>query len=230
MKTPSPKKKRPKTVKKPSAKKKASSSKPWLKWGLIGGTVLVLALGGLYLSKQFNWNPSRSVGQALDSLNGIPVFYNGGVEQAHGRNSTEDGYNVGLRYQCVEFVKRYYLEHYDHKMPNAFGHAKDFFDPNLKDGELNKARGLRQFKNGSRSRPEEGDLIVWGPTTWNAYGHVAIVSKVIDDKKADRHEIEYIQQNPGPFGKSREKVRFRDDRTTYRLTDSRLLGWLRLSK
>jgi hypothetical protein len=115
-------------------------------------------------------------------------------------------------------------------MPNAFGHAKDFFDPNLKDGELNKARGLRQFKNGSRSRPEEGDLIVWGPTTWNAYGHVAIVSKVIDDKKADRHEIEYIQQNPGPFGKSREKVRFRDDRTTYRLADSRLLGWLRLSQ
>jgi hypothetical protein len=116
-------------------------------------------------------------------------------------------------------------------MPNAFGHAKDFFDPELKDGELNKATwppAVQEWE--SFAGQKVGDLIVWGPTTWNAYGHVAIVSKVIDDKKADRHEIEYIQQNPGPFGKSREKVRFRDDRTTYRLTDSRLLGWLRLSK
>ncbi|MEY3443769.1 MAG: hypothetical protein RLZZ519_2050 [Bacteroidota bacterium] len=233
MKPSSPQRKKPaakkSSTKKPSAKKKAGK-KPWLKWGLIAGSVIVLGLLGFYFSKQVNWNPSHSVGDRLDSLNGVVVYYNGGVEQTHGRYTTEDGYNVGLRYQCVEFVKRYYLEHYDHKMTNAFGHAKDFFDPNLEDGTLNKARGLRQFKNGSRSRPEEGDLLVWGPTTCNAYGHVAIVTKVIDDKKADRHEIEYIQQNPGPFGKSREKLRFRDDRTTYRLADSRLLGWLRMPK
>ncbi len=237
MKPPSTKKKKP-AAKKPSAKKptarratgkKSAGKKAWIKWGIIAAVVGVVAFSGFYFSKRINWNPSHTVGEALDSLDGVAVYYNGGVSQNHGRNMV-DGYNVGIKFQCVEFVKRYYLEHYNHKMPNVYGHAKDFFDPELKDGAINGARGLRQFKNGSRSHPQVGDLLVWGPTTWNAYGHVAIVSKVIDDEKADRHEIEYIQQNPGPFGKPREKLRFRDDRTTYRLADSRLLGWLRLPK
>ncbi|HEX2901208.1 MAG TPA: CHAP domain-containing protein [Bacteroidia bacterium] len=231
MKRPSPKKKpaRQASPKKASSKK-ASPKKRWLKWGIIATVVATLAFSGFYFSKRVNWNPSRTVGEALDSLHGIPVYYNGGVAQTHGRFTTEDGYNVGLRYQCVEFVKRYYLEHYRHKMPDAYGHAKDFFDPDLADGALNKARGLRQFKNGSRSRPQVGDLLVWGPTTWNSYGHVAIVSAVKDERDAGRHEVEYIQQNPGPFGKSRDKIRFKDDRSTYRLMDARLLGWLRMPK
>lgn len=47
-------------------------------------------------------------GAPLDSLNGVVVYYNDGMGAVHGRN-TVDGYNVGLKYQCVEFVKRYYL-------------------------------------------------------------------------------------------------------------------------
>ncbi|SUD83261.1 Uncharacterised protein [Stutzerimonas stutzeri] len=55
-----------------------------------------------------------------------------------GGNLSKDGYNLGLRYQCVEFVKRYYFERHGHRMPDTYGHAKSFFDPSLGDGALNE--------------------------------------------------------------------------------------------
>ncbi|MDW5290896.1 hypothetical protein [Formosa sp. PL04] len=57
-----------------------------------------------------------------------------------GRNTTPDGYNLGLKYQCVEFVKGYYYEHYNHKMPDSYGHAKSFFNSGIKDGKRRNQR------------------------------------------------------------------------------------------
>lgn len=36
----------------------------------------------------------------------VAIYFNGGVNMSQGRNLTIDGYNLGIRYQCVEFVKR----------------------------------------------------------------------------------------------------------------------------
>jgi hypothetical protein len=139
----------------------------WLRRSGITLIAFALAFLGLRLGTRINLNPNRSIGSPMDSLDGVAVYYNGGVNQTHGRNTSPDGYNVGLRYQCVEFVKRYYLETYQHKLPDAYGNAKDFFDPLVADGELNKARALLQFKNPSRSAPQRGDLLIWGPSLWN---------------------------------------------------------------
>lgn len=157
-------------------------------------------------------------GEPIDSLNGVIVRYNDGMNAIHGRN-VFDGYNVGLNYQCVEFVKRYYLEHYDHRMPNSYGNAKDFFDTTLADSALNKDRALIQFSNPSRSKPRIGDLIVLDTWTGNSFGHVAIISAVESD------EVEVVQQNT------------RSTRATYDLDHAdgrwyieseRISGWLRL--
>ena len=75
---------------------------------------------------------SMEIGDKVDSLNGVFVYYNHSVGNVSGRNTTADGYNLGLKYQCVEFVKRYYYENLNHKMPNSYGHAKDFFVTYLK--------------------------------------------------------------------------------------------------
>src|SRR5690554_6276683 len=91
---------------------------------LIG--LLVLAFIGFKVAKKFNFNSDFSIGQRIDSLNDVFVYYNGGVDHVSERNTTTDGYNIGLKYQCVEFVKRYYYEHLNHKMPDSYGHAKDF--------------------------------------------------------------------------------------------------------
>ena len=82
----------------------------------------------------------------------------------------------------VEFVKRFYLDFFNHKMPDSYGHAKDFFDKNVKDGELNIAINLIQHFNPSLARPEEYDILIFGKMSSNAFGHVAIISEVSDDE------------------------------------------------
>lgn len=165
------------------------------RWVFIIIGLLLLGLGGFWAFKKFNFN-NYIIGQAVDSFNGVKIYYNGWVSHDSGRNVSKDGYNLGLKYQCVEFVKRYYYEHLNHKMPNSLGHAKDFFNCTLKDGAKNVSRNLTQYSNPSKSRPMVDDLVVFSGTTGNPFGHVAIISKVTD------YYIEIVQQNPGSFAKS----------------------------
>lgn len=183
--------------------------------------ILILLVVGFFISKKINLNPNYEVGQKIDSLNGVAVYYNGGVGNVDGRALSKDGYNLGLKYQCVEFVKRYYYEELNHKMPDSYGHAKDFFNSQIKDGEKNKQRNLKQYKNPSKSKPKINDLVIYSATTLNKYGHVSIVSKVTENK------VEIIQQNPGPFGNSREKYDLINENGKWKIKNDQILGWLR---
>ncbi len=183
--------------------------------------LLLLAAGAYWVVMNCNVNPFRTVGEIVDSLDGVDVHYNGGINHTSGRSLGRNGYNIGLRYQCVEFVKRYYYERFDHEMPDAYGHARDFFDLGLPDGARNEQRALLQFINGEGGRPEAGDIVVFAPWLLNRFGHVAIVSHTNDDA------IEVVQQNPGPFGKSRETFRLTDSDGKWRVKHRRVLGWLR---
>jgi len=167
------------------------------------------------------FNPSASIkaGDSLDHFNGVNVYYNESFGNVSGRNTTEDGYNLGLRYQCVEFVKRYYYEYYHHKMPNPWGHAKDFFNKSLSDSQFNPDRGLVQYKNGGKYKPQIGDLIVFDGHAFNRYGHVAIISQVKDD------EIEVVQQNCGV--NSRAIYDLENEGDGYHIKGANILGWLR---
>ena len=160
----------------------------------------------------------HQIGDKIDSLNGVYVFENGTMGNVVNRNETKDGYNLGLRYQCVEFVKRYYYEYYNHKMPDSYGNAKDFFDRKLKDGSINKQRNLFQCKNGGKHRPKVGDLVVYDGSFFNRFGHVAIISKVSKDK------IEVIQQN---CGSTRESYDLNFKNRHFSIENGRILGWLR---
>ena len=181
----------------------------------------LLGFGAFYISKCLNLDVSKEVGQEIDRFNGVAVFYNGGVSNVEGRNISTDGYNMGLKYQCVEFVKRYYREYLDHRMPNSYGHAKDFFDPRLRDGQINNDRNLTQYSNGSDSKPQVNDLLIFKETLLNPYGHVAIISEVTDE------EIEIIQQNPGRCSYSRERFDLGNSSGRWRIKNEQILGWLR---
>lgn len=189
-------------------------------------TLLILAalMFGLLIRYKLNSKSTGKkyeIGQVIDRHNGVAVYYNGSVSNVSGRNVAPDGYNLGLKYQCVEFVKRYYYEHLNHKMPDSYGHARDFFSKGLSDGAINSRRGLRQFTNPSFSKPQSDDLLIYGPSPFNKFGHVAIIA-IVKEK-----EIEIIQQNPGPFSQSREKIRLSKKGDFWMLDDNRILGWLR---
>ena len=183
---------------------------------------ILIASGLIFLAyDQLHPNRAFEFGDAMDELNGVPVYYNGRVGHVEGRNVASNGYNLGLKYQCVEFVKRYYFEHLGHQMPDSYGHAKDFFNPGIKDGGFNRARGLLQFSQPSSSKPKADDLLVFGPTWLNSYGHVAIVASVSED------EIEIIQQNSGRNGAVRESFDLDREGDQWRIGSGSLLGWLR---
>jgi surface antigen len=181
-------------------------------------TVFVL----YYIATHFNFNRSHEVGDQLDELNGVAIYYNGGVNTAQGRNLSKEGYNLGLRYQCVEFVKRYFFERHAHRMPDTYGHAKDYFDKQLGDGSLNTKRAMLQFQNGSATQPQAEDLLVFAPTLFNPYGHVAIVARV------GANDLQIAQQNPGPFGDSRVELTLTQREGGWYIGQSNVLGWLRL--
>jgi surface antigen len=189
--------------------------------GIVLLLLFVIIVVFLFRNGQFNPNPKFSFGQPLDSLNGVIVYYNGSVPQNHGRNKTPDGYNIGLKYQCVEFVKRYYYQRYHHKMPDAYGNAKDFFDTALADSAFNINRALIQYRNGSVTRPQIGDLLVFDGHPGNPYGHVAIASFVTNSY------LEIIQQNPGPYANSRDTFSLSFENNKWYIVNPRLLGWLR---
>ena len=183
--------------------------------------VVIFALGGFWYLKSATFYPTYEIGQEIDSFNGIPVYFNGGVGNVSGRNLSSDGYNYGLKWQCVEYTKRFLYDHLNHKMPNSYGHAKDFFNPNVEDGEINADRGLYQYTNSSSSKPKVNDLLIFDKTQFNPYGHVAIISKVTDD------EIEIIQQNAGIHAPTRETFSLIKEGNKWKIEHSKVLGWLR---
>ncbi len=159
-------------------------------------------------------------GTPVDSFNGVEVYHNGATWNSDGRTVC-NGYNIGLKYQCVEFVKRYYYEHYNHKMPNEYGNAIDFFQEGLAHGRLNRDRGLVQYYNGGDEKPQVGDIIIFDATLFNRYGHVAIISQVTDDT------VEIIQQNYGHILRSRISIALLHQNDGWRVKNDRVLGWLR---
>lgn len=183
--------------------------------------VLLLGFISVWCFKKFNFNPNHQIGEKLDSLNHVIVYYNGGVNNVIERNLTNDRYNLGLKYQCVEFVKRYYYQHINHKMPDSYGHAKDFFNSKLEDGAINSQRNLIQFTNSSKSQPKVDDLVIFKGTVSNRFGHVAIISNVTEDV------VEIIQQNPGPYGNSRVRFSLTFTGSKWKIENNRILGWLR---
>ena len=133
----------------------------------------------------------KPVGSKTHRYFDVSVYENGiDQDRSHGRHfrSTDD-YYYGQKWQCVEFVKRFYAEAMNHRMPHPWGHARDFFDTDLKQGQLNPRRGLIQYRNGGNQCPEIHDILVFSDTK---HGHLAIVAGVYEST------IEMVQQNiPG---------------------------------
>ncbi|HBI03286.1 MAG TPA: CHAP domain-containing protein, partial [Paenibacillaceae bacterium] len=127
------------------------------------------------MEKVLPWN-QQEIGSVIDEYKGVSVFENGlNYTQSHGKNFNPDGYYYGYKWQCVEYVKRFYYDAKGHSMPNLYGNAKDFFNNTLSQGAFNKERGLYQYLNGGNVKPEPDDLLVFQT---GLYGHVAIITKV----------------------------------------------------
>lgn len=152
----------------------------------IRAVLALVTLVGIAAFGFLAWAESQA-GARLDEFRGVAVFDNGPlIAKSHGRHYAPDGYYFGQKWQCVEYVKRFFHQAHGHHMPDVWGHAKEFFDNAVPHGQINPRRGLVQFRNGQAEPPRAGDLVVF---TNGYYGHVAIVSAV------KSNSVEIIQQN-----------------------------------
>lgn len=188
-----------------------------LHWRYILVAVLLAASTGA------NAHHRSKPGEILDTYRGVPVYKTwGAVSRSHGRHYSVDNsrYYYGQKWQCVEFVKRFYYQAKNHRMPNIWGHAKEYYDRRVGHGKLNPERGLTQFRNGRDEPPEADDLIVFRSGKW---GHVAIVSEV------GENYVEVIQQNTKRY-RERFKLVYKKGRYYVRSNGRRSapIGWLRV--
>ncbi len=127
-----------------------------------------------------------AAGIEIGSLDGVPGYYNGSiVPEDWGRNNI-DGYDTGLKWQCVEYVRRYYYSQYGVKM-GAGRHGGMFSNASVDDGgttfdgliqyTYSKGNSNSKTDDGFSVKPQKGDVFVAGS---GSYGHVAIVAEVSD--------------------------------------------------
>jgi len=178
---------------------------------LVAVSILIAIIATVYF-KFF----SKIIGDVTDEFNGVKVYYNGiNFAKSHGSHYGADGFYYGKKWQCVEFIKRYFHDNMHHSMPDGMGHAKSFYDRSLKSGGLNKRRNLIQYANGCNVKPAVNDILVFD----GRYGHVCILSAVYEN------EIEVVQQNI--LGKPRETFNLQSENNCYTIgTSKKPLGWL----
>ena len=160
-----------------------------------------------------------AAGTEIDSYCNVPVYENGLMfHRGHGKHYSDDGYYYGQKWQCVEYIKRFYKIVLNHQMPDGMGHAWAFFDDRLGQGELNKKRGLLQFYNGQKAKPVLNDILVFQDTQ---YGHVGVVSAITE------YSVEIVQQNI--YGQPRQQFSLTNNSNGWSIESPRIAaGWLRM--
>jgi hypothetical protein len=155
---------------------------------------------------------------------GVPAYSNCRADCVVFVPNTEQGVYTGIRWQCVEFARRWLLQH----RGAVYGDvdvAADIWDriDHLERVADRQALPLSAYPNGSRQLPAVGDLLVYA-RAYLGTGHVAVVTAV--DLSA--HRIRVAEENyfnrkwPGDYAREIELL-VRDGR--YWLLDAYLLGW-----
>lgn len=115
----------------------------------------------------------------VGTFNGVPAYSNEYVDNVTDVYNNYNGQNTGMKWQCVEYVNRYYLTTYGINI-RVPGHNANMYYPNA------TAHGLYPYANGNTNPPEVGDIIC---SNSGNYGHVALVREV------GPNYIKVIQQN-----------------------------------
>jgi hypothetical protein len=142
--------------------------------------VLFSCLGLMIMGPFVSGVLSASFGTNLGSFNGVTAFSNGSAGHYSGVSNTVNGIYTGIKWQCVEYVRRYYLIVFGMDLGSLYrGNANTWYD--------NASQmGLSRYPNGSTTAPQVGDVIT---SRGGSFGHVAIIRSVTSN------QVCTIQQN-----------------------------------
>ena len=155
----------------------------------------------------------RAFGDSVGWFNGVTAYSNGWIDYDSRQYS-----DVGLKWQCVEYVNRYYYQKLAHKNLIRTGHAKHYYG-------TADAKDLIAHPNGATTvKPAVGDMLV---SNSEPYGHIAIIRDV------GAHYVRVIHQNWSNSDSDNSKTLSlsQDENGTYTVEgfshDYPVDGWLR---
>lgn len=158
------------------------------------------------------YTTSSTFGTLLGTVDGVDVRYNP-LGYASNINNTYNGTTTGMKWQCVEFVNRYYLQVYGMNIRIAGTNANQYYT-------TASQRGLVAKNNGGSTAPRVGDVLCFSGGS-GGYGHVMIITEV------SSNQIKVAQQNTGnnvaPIGCAFS----RSGNTITALSNYSCQGWLR---
>lgn len=131
--------------------------------------IFVLAL--FFISLAPRSFAATSFGTYLGQFNTVSAFSNGSVNYYSSiSNFMADGFYTGIKWQCVEYVRRYYYTIFNTRLSNSVaGDAGTWFSNA-------SGLGLTAYQNGqSTSAPQVGDILC--STT-----HIAIIKRISGNK------------------------------------------------
>jgi surface antigen len=147
-----------------------------IKW-IFATMLLMTIVMSLFASSAVAYPSSTKI--PIGNFCGVMAYSNGPM---YADTATGNGY-----WQCVEYVKRFYLNAMGVDSSGWHGSAWTYYDSA-------PGWGLNSYQNNGFVPPMPGDIFVYnkGSTTGNQYGHVAIVTAVRSNS------IDVIEQNVNP--------------------------------
>ncbi|MBM3712836.1 MAG: CHAP domain-containing protein [Actinobacteria bacterium] len=112
-------------------------------------------------------NAQQPYNTLLGSYNGVKIYSNGSISYASNDYNNYNGTNTGMKWQCVEFVNRYYLIVNNKNIRIAGTNAVDYYS-------TASQRSMYNYANNSSVSPAVGDILCFG----GGLGHVAIIREV----------------------------------------------------
>jgi uncharacterized repeat protein (TIGR02543 family) len=126
-------------------------------------------------------------GTSLGSFNGVTTYSNGSGTYDSGIHNNDTGIFTGLKWQCVEYVQRYYYLQYGMNLYTLSGgiNAYQFFG-------AASTMDLTAYANGSTTPPQAGDILCFS----GGNGHVAIVRGTsFNERGQNELDLDIIEQN-----------------------------------
>ena len=127
----------------------------------------------------FYQNNFAQYGNVVGTFDNVSAYSNGSVSNVSNEYNYYNSTNTGMKWQCVEYVNRYYLAKFNKNIRVAGHNAIDYF-PNA------QSHGLTAIPNNGSQAPKVGDIVC---SNGGSYGHTAIIREV------GSNYVKVIQQN-----------------------------------
>lgn len=168
---------------------------------------------------------SQKFGTELGENSGVVGYSNEGATFETSKDNYYEGVYTGTRYQCVEYARRWLVATQNLTFVSVKC-ASDIWHLNsLENPYDEEKKPLNRIQNGSKCKPNPGDILIYKRALNNPAGHVAIITEV------DNSSIKIAEQNwdsefwPGDYSRVLKMVEINKEFFIVE-DDYVILGWL----